>query len=374
MRLLLTGGGTAGHINPALAIAETVRKNDPHAEILFVGIKTGKEADLVPREGYQIEYVESMGIPRRDFFKNPRRSCRAIWLALTSPYQKNTVRILKDFRPDAVIGTGGYACWPIMSAAARMGIPTALHESNALPGMAICRLQKKVDRIWINFEVTRQKLRTKKPIVCVGNPLRGGFGGLSRSEARARLCIPSDAIYILSFGGSLGAEELNRAVIDMMEPLSQNVGIYLLHGSGTRDYEACQALLEQRGLDNHPRLTVRDYIFDMPLQMTAADLVISRAGAMTLSELASMGKASILVPSPYVADNHQFHNAKALADVGAALLVEEKDLSGGGLTAAVESLLQAPEKRTEMERHICELSKPHANREIYEQLLEMIRS
>ncbi|MBR2020572.1 MAG: glycosyltransferase, partial [Clostridia bacterium] len=206
MRVLLTGGGSAGHINPALAIAETVKQNDPNATIAFVGIRNGKEEDLVPREGYPLHYVESMGIRRSLSPKN----IKALWLALTSPYSKQTNRILDGFQPDIVIGTGGYACWPIMAAAARRGIPTAVHESNALPGLAVRQLQGRVDRIWINFSKTAELLRKKEKTVQVGNPLRNGFGGLSKAEARKRLGISEDRFFILSFGGSLGAEEVNR--------------------------------------------------------------------------------------------------------------------------------------------------------------------
>ena len=205
MRVLLTGGGTAGHINPALAIAETVRRNDPSAEIAFVGIRGGKEEELVPRAGYRLYFVRSMGIRRSLSLQN----VKALALALTSPYLKETTSILDEFRPDVVIGTGGFACWPIMAAAARRGIPTALHESNSIPGLAIKQLQGRVDRIWINFPGTAERLRAKKKTVCVGNPLQGGFGAIGREEARARLGIPQDALVLLSYGGSLGAERVN---------------------------------------------------------------------------------------------------------------------------------------------------------------------
>ena len=166
MRVMLTGGGTAGHINPALAIAETVRRNCPDAEILFVGIKGGKEDDLVVREGYELEHVRSMGLVRTI----SKEAVKALWLALCSPYFKDTTGLLDSFKPDIVIGTGGYACWPIMAAAARRGIPTALHESNAVPGVAIKQLQRRVDRVWINFEETKKHLKTKKKVTRVGNP------------------------------------------------------------------------------------------------------------------------------------------------------------------------------------------------------------
>ena len=370
MRILLTGGGTAGHINPALAIAETVKRNDPAAEIAFVGIRNGKEADLVPREGYPLHFVESMGIRRSLSPSN----IKAIWLALTSPYSKETNSILDEFRPDLVIGTGGYACWPIMAAAARRGIPTAVHESNALPGLAVRRLQRKVDRIWINFAKTAECLKKKEKTVCVGNPLRNGFGGISRAEARRRLGIADGKFFLLSFGGSLGAEEVNRAVIRVMRDFSsRHSDVVHMHAAGKRDYAESKKLFAAEGLNQADGCMLLDYIYDMPLRMAAADLVIARAGAMTLSELALMQKACILIPSPYVADNHQYLNAKTLADANAAVLVEESTLEKGSLCQAVSHLYEVPSARTEMERQIQSFADPDANKRIWEEILLLLK-
>ncbi|MBQ7336676.1 MAG: undecaprenyldiphospho-muramoylpentapeptide beta-N-acetylglucosaminyltransferase [Clostridia bacterium] len=370
MRVLLTGGGTAGHINPALAIAETIRQNDPNAVIEFVGIKNGKESDLIPREGYRLHYVDSMGIRRSLSPAN----IKAAWLALTSPYAKKTVRILDDFQPDIVIGTGGYACWPIMAAAARRGIPTAVHESNALPGLAVRRLQSKVDRIWINFANTEQLLKEKDKILRVGNPLRGGFGALSKADARRRLGLREDQFLILSFGGSLGAEEVNAAVIRMMHSLvAGNPDLLHMHASGKRDYDNTKVQFFAAGLHSAENCVLSDYIYDMPLRMAAADLVISRAGAMTLSELALMKKACVLIPSPYVADNHQYKNAKALADAGAAVLIEESSLEKETLTEAVRDLLANAEKRKQMEQNIVCFADPDANKRIWQEILTLTK-
>lgn len=369
MRVLLTGGGTAGHINPALAIAEIIRQNAPGSEIQFVGIRGGKEEDLVPREGYPLNYVKSMGI-RRSFSPS---NFRAFWLALTSPYAKQTTRILDAFHPDLVIGTGGYACWPIMSAAVRRHIPTALHESNALPGLAVRQLQKKVDRIWINFARTAELLKVKEAVVRVGNPLRGGFGTLSKTEARRRLGIGDGQRLILSFGGSLGAEHVTTAALQMMKQLAPAYPEYLhMHASGKRDYDSARRQLAELGLSAYSGCILTDYIYDMPLWMAAADLVISRAGAMTLSELAGMRKACILIPSPYVADNHQYHNAKAMSDVGAAVLVEEDTLASGALIRAARQLLGDADRLRELEINIGAFADCDANRRIWEQIQELM--
>lgn len=371
MRVLLTGGGTAGHINPALAIAETILQNEPDSSVAFVGLRGGKEVDLIPREGYPLYYIKSKGISRK---KLSISNIGAYWLALTSPYAKNTVEIIKDFKPDIVIGTGGYACWPIMAAAARMGIPTAVHESNALPGLAVRRLQRRVDRIWINFAKTETLLKAKKKIVKVGNPLRCGFGTLSKEEARKKLGIAPQKKFILSFGGSLGAEQVNLSVLEMMRDFSsKDPEILHVHASGKRDYENTRARFEEMGLAKKKNCILSDYIYDMPLQMAAADLVISRAGAMTLSELALMKKNCILIPSPHVADNHQYLNAKTLADAGAAILVEESELEGNALLKAAERILEHPRVAMQMQKEIGSFADAEANKRIWEEILALVK-
>ncbi len=369
MRVLLTGGGTAGHINPALAIADIIRKNDPDAVIEFVGIASGKENELVPREGYRLHHVRSMGIRRS---LSPR-NIKAIWLALTSPYSKETVGLLRDFQPDIVIGTGGYACWPLMAAAVRLGIPTAVHESNSLPGMAVRRLQGKVDRIWINFEKTRELLKPSDKILRVGNPLRQAFGEITRADARRRLGVRDTQTLILSFGGSLGAEGVNRAVIACMkEQIAPNASLLAVHAAGKRDYEATKAEFVAQGLERAANCVLVDYIYDMPTYMAAADIIISRAGAITLSELALLKKAAILIPSPNVADNHQYKNAKTLSDADAAILVEEKTLTEGGLSRALEMLLETPTRRATLEANIASFANTDAAQMIRDDIAALL--
>ena len=370
MRLLLTGGGTAGHINPALAIAETVKQNDPSAVIEFVGIRKGKETDLVPREGYKLHYVQSMGIKRSLSPSN----IKALWLAWRSPKLKETQKILDDFQPDLVIGTGGYASWPIMKAAADRGIPTAVHESNALAGLTVRRLQKYVDRIWINFSETAEGLREKDKTVRVGNPLRGGFGAISREEARRRLGLSDGQTLLLSFGGSLGAEAVNAAAIRLMKDfVSKHPDLIHVHATGKRDWEASHRRFCEAGLESCPNCILMDYIYDMPLRMAAADVTVSRAGAMTLSELALMRKACVLIPSPNVTDDHQYRNAKALSDAGAAILVEEKTLDGGSLTESVSELLGDTAKQSAMREKITAFADANANRLIWNEIQELLK-
>lgn len=371
MKVLLTGGGTAGHINPALAIAELIRANAPGSEIAFVGIRGGKEEDLVPREGYPLYYVRSKGIRRAHSPAALLSNAYALWLAALSPYYPSTRRILDNLAPDIVIGTGGYACWPIMAAAARRGIPTALHESNALPGLAVRRLQDRVDRIWTNFEKTASLLQVQDTVRQVGNPLRNAFATLGRQEAKERLGL-TDRRLVLCFGGSLGAERVNLAALEMMQRLApKDEALVFCLASGKRGYAETQKRFCELGLSQYPNCILTDYLYDMPAWMAAAELAISRAGAMTLSELARTGTPAVLIPSPYVADNHQYLNARAVADAGGAALLEESALSGEVLADTVASLMQDPVRLQAMSKSVTAMAGEDAGRLIWEDIVAL---
>ena len=375
MRVLMTGGGTGGHVNPALAIANTIKQNDPDAEIAYVGTKRGIETKLVPRAGYPMYYVEVQGIRRSLSPKN----LKAAYLALTSPYKARA--IIEEFKPDIVIGTGGYVCWPVMKAAADMGIPTALHESNAIAGIAVKMLQKSVDRIYLNFEKTGETLTCQKEkLLKVGNPVMGGFSSLTREEARQALGIPDKYKYVvLSYAGSMGAEKVNDAVLALMrEFTSKHPEVYHIHATGSIEHELCTTQFREMGLDKFENIELCEYIYDMPTKMAAADLTINRAGAMTVSELAITGKAAIFIPSPNVAENHQYKNARVLYDAGAAKLFEESELTDGAkpLIDEVASLLShdGDRERAEMSRKIKDFAVPDSNKIIYKDLLELVKN
>ena len=369
MRVLMTGGGTGGHINPAVAIANTIKKNHPQAEIAFVGTKRGKEKELVPKEGYPLYFVDVQGIRRSLSPKN----IKALYLALVSPLRAK--KLLEQYRPDFVVGTGGYACWPVMKAASKLGIPTAVHESNALAGLAIRKLQDGMDRIFINFPQTEEQIKkqNRHKVMHVGNPLREGFGGLSYENARKKLGLRDGEQMVLSFGGSLGAERINEAMLDLMgEYAPKHPEIRIVHACGTVKYGPIYEEFCRRGLDALPNVILTPYIYDMPTQMAAADVVICRAGAMTISELALMKKACVMIPSPNVTDNHQYKNAKALADGGAAVLLEEKDMLSGRLTQEVSALLTDGVARHSMEEAIASFARTDANKLIYDELMRLM--
>ena len=370
MRVLMTGGGTGGHVNPALAIANTIKENDPASEIAFVGTPRGIENKLVPAAGYKLYHVDVRGL-RRSF--SPA-NIRAAWLALTSPAKAK--KLIKQFRPDVVIGTGGYVSWPVVKAAAKMGIPTALHESNATPGMAVRMLSGDVDRIYLNFEAAGAGIRDKDKLMLVGCPMLGApAASLTKAEARKKLGIPDDvSTVILSFGGSMGAEKVNDAVFTLMQRYTGGrEGVWHTHTTGAIEKDIAAGWFRERGLDKYKNLELLEYIYDMPIRMAAADIVISRAGAMTVSELALHGKCTVFIPSPNVTDDQQYKNAKVLADADAALIIREGADCGDRLCAAVTGLCEHPENRAKMEENIKKFASPDANRLIYNDIVKLVK-
>lgn len=375
MRVLITGGGTGGHVNPALAIANTIKQNDHDAVIAYVGTKRGIENKLVPKAGYPMYYVDVKGIKRSLSPSN----IKAAYLALTSPIKAK--KIIREFKPDIVVGTGGYVSWPVVKAASQMGIPTALHESNAIAGVAVKMLQKSVDRIYLNFEKTGESLSCDRAkLMKVGNPILGGFSSMTREEARKKLGIPDKYKYvILSYAGSMGAEKVNDAVLCLMrEFTAKHPEVYHIHATGSIELELCTSQFKEMGLDKCENIELCEYIYDMPVRMAAADITINRAGAMTISELAATGKCSIFIPSPNVAENHQYKNAKVLSDAGAAALFEEKELTDGAkpLIEEVEKLLsdEGDELRAERSEKIRQFAVSDANKLIYNDLVKLAQS
>ena len=373
MRVLFSGGGTGGHISPALAMADIFKMNIPDVEIAFVGTPNGIENSLIPQAGYKLYHVEIEGIRRSVSLEN----VKAFYLAFTSPMKAK--KIIKDFKPDVVIGTGGYVCWPALKAAADMGIPTLLHESNALPGMAVRRLQNKVDVIMTNFESTKELLEETANVVNVGNPLRAACNTLTKAEARKMLNIPEDIQFVtLSFGGSLGAPELNRAACEMMASFAHSDNkIRCYHVGGKRYYESARKYFSAYDLERDERFVLMEYTSDLPVYMAAADMVICRAGAMTLTEIAKMGKAAIIIPSPNVVDNHQYKNAKALADKEAAIVVCESELNVDGkhiVCDMANKLYSDVDYRRKLEENVKEFAKQDVEKTIFETVMQVIDS
>ncbi len=356
MKLIVSCGGTGGHITPGLAIADLVTANLPGSRVLFIG-GCGMERRRVPDAGYAIQTLELSGVAG----KSPLAVVRALWQARRG--EKEAARILADFAPDLVVGTGGYACYPTLSAAVRAGIPTAVHESNAVPGLAVRALAAKVDRVWLNFEEAAAALPARAHVLTVGNPLPRGT---AFSPERVR----GERGMVLSFGGSLGAAALNKAVLDLLKKERERGDVFHLHATGEREYASFMTAFYAAGLSEGPLCRIEPYLSDMPRQMARASVVICRAGAMSISELAAAGCCAVLVPSPNVAGDHQTKNALALSGRGAAVLLPEAELEEK-LADTVFGLLQDEARRTALGTAIRQFAKPDANRLIFEDILAL---
>ncbi len=338
MKIVFAAGGTGGHINPALAAAGEVRRRDPHAEILFIGTADHMESRLVPAAGFAFKTIEIAGFQRKPTPKNLLKNVKTVGLLLKSTGAVK--RILTEFAPDVVVGFGGYVSGPVVRTAAKMGIKTAIHEQNAYPGVTNKALAKKADKVMLTVAAAKEHMTCKNEPIVTGLPVRQEIVSADRDFARAALHVPDQAVMVLSMGGSLGAKAINEAVTELIAARYANKDIFFLHATGKYGKWVPERLRE-RGvpLDDAKNVVVREYIDDMDVCLAAADLVIGRAGASSLSEIEATGKASILIPSPNVAENHQYHNAMALVNNGAAQIIEEKDLTAERLISSVDALL-----------------------------------
>ncbi|MBP3414211.1 MAG: undecaprenyldiphospho-muramoylpentapeptide beta-N-acetylglucosaminyltransferase [Clostridia bacterium] len=346
MKVLIAGGGTAGHINPALAIAGGIMKRWPDAEITFVGTPTGMESELVPQAGYSFEPMKVAGFQRKLSFTNIKRNAQAVWYLANSGAAAK--KIVNKVKPDIAIGTGGYVSGPIMRKAAQMGVPLLIHEQNAFPGVTTKMLSKYAKVIMLAVEDARPRLGGEGlDIRLTGNPIRADVLSYDKSKAREELGI-DDRPLVFSFGGSLGARRINEGMADLIVRSSKDKKYNHIHGYG-RYGSFLPPLLEEKGADmDADNLDIREYINDMPRVMAAADLVVSRAGAITLSELQAQGKACILIPSPNVAENHQYHNAMAMVNKGAADIIVESELTCELVMQKVDAILSSPENVQKM--------------------------
>ena len=338
MRVLIACGGTGGHINPGLAIADIIKKKYPDTEFLFAGTPKGMEAKLVPKAGYRLETIKVAGFQRKISLENIGRNAKAVAYLVTSG--RRAKQIIEGFKPDIAIGTGGYAAGPVIRKAARMGIPTAIHEQNAYPGVTNKLLSKEVDYVMLTVKDALKFMdKSKFEYSVTGLPVRSNINTMSREEARKKLGM-DDSFTILSFGGSLGAGCINETMTEVIKwHVGKGLGINHIHGYGGMGKDTFPQAMEAAGIPlKNNRLRITEYINDMDVCLAAADLVICRSGASTLAELEAAGKASILIPSPIVAGNHQYHNAMVLGNAGAAVVIEQKDVTNERMIAEIEKL------------------------------------
>jgi len=368
MRILFAGGGTAGHINPALAIADYIKKKKPDTEILFVGTERGLEKSLVPHSGYDIKFIDVRGFERKLSLGNLKNLFRIIGSV------RRAKKIIKAFAPDAVVGTGGYVSGPVLYAAAKMKIPTVIHETNAFAGMTSKILSRYVDVTAIAFEDGRKYLPKAKKIVVTGNPIRPELLTISKTDARRKLGVDERPL-ILIFGGSLGGRDFNAAMADFIALAAADKKLQIHMGTGKNNqFETVTARLREKiNLDENPQIRVSEYIYDMDVEMNAADLLITRAGANTVSELAVVGRPAILIPSPNVTHNHQEYNARALEAAGGAAVLLERDLTGAALYELAQKLLRDENELISMGKRAKAVGVTDATEKIYGIIEELIK-
>lgn len=369
-RILIAAGGTGGHINPALGTAGYIKQQNPTAEIAFVGTADKMEAKLVPQAGYELKTIEISGFWRSFSPDAIKHNIGTVKKLLKSSSQIK--KIINEFKPDLVIGFGGYVSGPVLRMAAKKGIPTAIHEQNAYPGVANKAVAGQVDRVMLTAKQAEQYMKPKNPCVVTGLPIRGDILESDRDFARAELNLGNKPL-ILSMGGSLGAKPVNDAMLGLILNKHKDNDCVFLHATGKGGDWFTQEL-EKAGVDlkANPHIRVVEYI-DIPKCLPAADLVVCRSGASTLSELQALGKPSILIPSPYVTENHQYHNAMALVNNGAAEILEEKDLNPDVLTERVNALLADKTKLDEIGENAKKMAVIDATKRIYDTLCEIIK-
>ncbi|WKY47265.1 undecaprenyldiphospho-muramoylpentapeptide beta-N-acetylglucosaminyltransferase [Eubacteriaceae bacterium ES3] len=365
MKILIAAGGTGGHIYPGLAIAEKIKSRNSEAEIIFIGSHVGMEKNIVPQAGYPIEYLRARGFEKGFSFETIA-AVKGIFDALS-----DARRVLKKYQPDLVIGTGGFTAAALLYVATQKRIPTLIHEQNAYPGRANRMLGKKVDRVAISFKEAQAYFPVGKTVLC-GNPVRPEYIGSDRNSLRNNLGLNENSQMILIMGGSQGAASINLAALDLMEAVKTQNNVYIYHLTGKEQIEEIMQEVENRGLRQSKNLVIQAYHQKLYNLLGAADLVISRAGAMSVAEIAVVGVASILVPYPLAAGNHQEFNAKVLTECGAGILINDEKLSGAWLVENVKDLLEHPQKLAKMRIKTREKGIPDAGDRIYEELLKLM--
>lgn len=373
MKAVFTCGGTGGHINPALAVARVLLERRPDSEILFVGAEDGMEATLVPREGFRLETLQISSYMRSlkpSAIRHNVRAALSIRRAL-----KKADRIIRDFQPDVILGTGGYASYPMLHEGARLGIPTAVHESNAVPGLATKMVADKVDRILVSFADSRSAYRDPSRVIAVGMPVREEFVFTRRADARRALGLDEKTPMIVSAWGSLGAREMNKKIAQFMKLECEQDCWRHIHATGSFGWRWMPDYVREQGVDlaAQPRIEMREYIYDMPQVLAAADLIICRAGAATIAEVCASGTPCIMVPSPNVTGNHQEKNARVLERSGAAAVVREADCDGKSLYETAKSILSDAGRMRAMRASARDMAVVDAAERIYQTALDLAK-
>lgn len=364
MRIVVSGGGTGGHIYPALALIREINKENEKNEFLYIGTQQGLESSIVVRENIPFKSIHITGFKRKLSYENVKTIYRFL------KGVKDSKRILKEFRADVVIGTGGYVCGPVVYAAARLGIPTIIHEQNSIPGLTNKFLSRYVDRIGICFEETKTDFPEKK-VVFTGNPRASEVVGQDGVKGRLSVGLKREMPAVLIFGGSRGAKPINEAVVKSLSELGSKP-YQVLYVTGEAHFADVQKEIELVGSPEN--VIIKPFIHNMPTVLAGIDLVVSRAGATTLAEITALGIPSILIPSPYVTNNHQEKNARTLSDKGAALLLTEQDLTGNKLVELIDQVMMDKSRRETMKNAAKSLGVPDSAERLYRLMQNLVKA
>ncbi len=366
MKYIISGGGTGGHIYPALAIAKEIKLFDKKADILYIGTKDSLEAELIPKEGIQFKTIRVKWLPR----KISRKSFLALKELIIGLRQSQ--KIIKEFNPDIAIGTGGYVSGPIIFKAAKNNIPTLIHEQNAFPGITNKILSRYVDRVAITFDESIKYFKYPNRVINTGNPIRGEILNRDKQSSYKLLNLDSHMPLILSFGGSGGQKKLNDAIMDILGNDRWNHDFQLIHITGKRLYDSFMEGIENRAIILKNNIRILPYLYEMPEALNVADLLITSSGAVTLAELSALGLPSILIPKGYTAENHQEHNARAFEKAGASMVILEKDLTGEILMNSINDLMNDKDMLKNMSIKSKKMGNIDASKEIIKLVFEMI--
>ena len=371
MRVIVAAAGTGGHINPGLAIANKIKEEEKDSKIIFIGTTRGLENDLVPRAGYELKTIEAYGLSKKISIDNMKKMCAT--LRATSKARK----IIKEFKPDVVIGAGGYICGPVVWAAKKENIPVALHESNAFPGKAVKFLAKKADVVLISFEEARERIHSAKKIVFTGTPVKiqkREFSNGQKNKILNELRLSEKLPIVLIFGGSQGAQKINEAVVGILkEKLNQKYQI--VWATGPKQFDIVKEELKKSSIDIEkvPNAKILPYIYNMEEIMNISDIIVARSGAMTITEISNLGKPSILIPLPNVSNNHQMYNAKVLEKVNAAKIIENDKLEGNILNKTIEEIILNKNVLKQMGINSSKISVKDTQSKIYNEILKLVK-
>jgi UDP-N-acetylglucosamine--N-acetylmuramyl-(pentapeptide) pyrophosphoryl-undecaprenol N-acetylglucosamine transferase len=371
MKVIIAAAQTGGHINPGIAIANKIKKENKNARIMFIGTTRGIENDLVPRAGYELKTIEAYGINRKISMQNIKNMFK------TLKGLGEAKKIVKEFAPDIVIGTGGFICGPVLMAAKKYKIPTMVHESNAFPGVAVKLLSKKVDTVLLGFEDAKKRLTKSKNTVVTGTPTKLKKINLSNQQRERminELNLNKELPIVLVFGGSQGAKSINSSLIDIIKNKA-NKNYQIIWASGTKQYTIIKDTLNELKIDINKIQNVKilPYIYNMEEIMNLADVIVSRSGAMTITEVAITGKPAIFIPFPFATENHQEYNARVLVNAGAAKLILDKDLNADSLSNALNEMLKDKNKLLEMGQNAEKVAIKDVEEKIYAEIKKLMK-